>query len=41
MARDCAVFARLGYETVRCRPVDMFPRTAHVEAVVLLVKAET
>ncbi|MFR9190380.1 MAG: hypothetical protein ACLVL7_09195 [Anaerotruncus massiliensis (ex Togo et al. 2019)] len=30
-----------GYETVRCRPVDMFPRTAHVEAVVLLVKAET
>lgn len=36
MARDCAVFARLGYETVRCRPVDMFPRTAHVETVVLL-----
>lgn len=41
MARDCAVFARLGYETVRCRPVDMFPRTAHVETVVLLSKLNT
>ena len=35
-ARDCALFARQGYRVERYRPVDLFPRTAHVETVVLL-----
>ena len=38
LARDCRRFADLGYETLRATPVDMFPRTAHVETVVLLVR---
>ncbi len=38
LARDCALFAQRGYETVNVNPVDMFPRTAHVETVVLLSK---
>lgn len=36
LARDCAVFASLGYEAQKACAVDMFPRTAHVECVVLL-----
>lgn len=43
LARDCAVFATLGYEVTQkpdgthlATPVDMFPRTAHVETVVQL-----
>ncbi|MCI8650461.1 MAG: 23S rRNA (uracil(1939)-C(5))-methyltransferase RlmD [Anaerotruncus sp.] len=40
LARDCAIFAGLGYQLGRCRPVDLFPRTAHVEAVALLEKKE-
>lgn len=35
-ARDCAVLAELGYKPIKCRAVDLFPRTAHVETVVLL-----
>lgn len=35
LARDLACLAQLGYQTRRCRPVDLFPRTAHVEAVAL------
>ena len=40
LARDCARFQELGWETRRVCPVDMFPRTAHVENVVLLIKEE-
>ncbi len=38
LARDCAVFAEHGYRTEHVTPVDMFPRTAHVETVALLSK---
>ncbi len=36
LARDLAVFAELGFKAQEITPVDMFPRTAHVEAVALL-----
>lgn len=38
LARDCAVFAQHGYRATNVTPVDMFPRTAHVETVVCLNK---
>lgn len=38
-ARDCKYFEELGYKTEKCRAVDMFSRTRHVECVVLLTKA--
>lgn len=37
-ARDCAILEKLGYRTVKCRAVDLFPRSTHVESVVLLSK---
>lgn len=40
LARDCAALAVLGYTPRRCRPVDLFPRTAHVECVVLMSRVE-
>lgn len=36
LARDIAVFASLGYELKAATAVDMFPRTVHVESVVLM-----
>ena len=41
MARDCAALAAAGYSPRRCRPVDMFPRTAHVEAVAVLSRLKS
>ena len=35
-ARDCAYLAEHGYAVSKLRAVDMFPRTGHVETVVLL-----
>ena len=37
-ARDVKIFAGLGYRTVRALAVDMFPRTSHIESVLLLVR---
>ena len=38
LGRDVKRFAALGYRAVRATAVDMFPRTAHVETVVLMEK---
>lgn len=40
LARDVKEFAGHGYQVGAVQPVDMFPRTAHVETVVLLSKGE-
>lgn len=39
LARDCAVFAELGYEVKKATAFDLFPRTVHVETVALLTRA--
>lgn len=39
LARDCAVFEQEGYAVTAITPVDLFPRTHHVETVALLVRA--
>lgn len=36
LARDLKRFALLGFKTMQITPVDLFPRTAHVECVVLM-----
>ncbi len=38
LARDCAWFSEEGYEIGKVQPVDLFPRTGHVESVVCLTK---
>ncbi len=38
LARDLAILKEKGYETKEITPVDMFPRTPHVEAVALVEK---
>ena len=40
LARDCARLQPLGYTVQEVTPVDMFPRTAHVERVCLLCKSQ-
>ena len=39
LARDLAHLVTRGYRVVHVQPVDMFPRTAHVEVVALLHRA--
>ncbi len=38
LARDAAILLPLGYKLVKLTPVDLFPRTGHVECVSLFVK---
>lgn len=40
LARDIRLFALKGFKTMEATPVDMFPRTAHVEAVVLMSRVK-
>lgn len=39
LARDVKRLGELGYQAVKAQAVDLFPRTAHVETVVLMAKA--
>jgi 23S rRNA (uracil1939-C5)-methyltransferase len=39
LARDLAALARLGFAIDRITPFDLFPQTAHVEAVAWLSRA--
>lgn len=41
LARDCAILSGLGYTVKKAAPVDMFPRTGHVETVVLITKSKS
>lgn len=41
LARDLKIFTELGFIPTEITPVDMFPRTSHVECVVLLQKIDT
>ena len=38
LARDCVWFREMGYDIGAVQPVDMFPRTGHVESVVCLTR---
>ena len=40
LARDLKIFSKNHYQSVQLTPVDMFPRTAHVEMVVLMSRVE-
>ena len=39
LARDCERLHTLGYNVTEVTPVDMFPRTSHVESVALLTQS--
>lgn len=41
LARDLRILETLGYKTTKVQPVDLFPRTHHVESVALLLKDDT
>ena len=41
LARDCRILVDCGYQAVRGRAVDLFPRTTHVECIVLIKRAES
>ena len=38
LARDCSMLKEYGYTVDKCVPVNMFPRTGHVESVVCLTR---
>ena len=38
LARDCKILAAHGYELIKIKSFDMFPQTAHVETVVLMLR---
>ncbi len=38
--RDCKILSENGYDVLKVRGVDMFPRTSHVECVVLMSRVE-
>lgn len=40
LARDLAVFAKAGFSFSPARPVDLFPRTGHIETAVCLVRSD-
>ncbi len=40
LARDCAAFEQSGYKVRRVAPVDLFPRTHHVETVCMLSRKD-
>ncbi len=40
LARDVKILEEKGYKLVEYTPVDLFPRTSHVESVALLIKGE-
>lgn len=40
LARDLKILGTLGYQVKKVQPVDLFPRTAHVECVVLMSRKD-